>query len=390
MSASPADRRTERFDRSCDRLLDPDKARRLLQETAEPSGWRVERVLGVEVIKLWPDRRLTVRYDVVGGGEHLARRSVYGKLFRGRRGERLFGRHRWLHQHLPGALDVPEPLGYHRRRRFLLMAELPGQSLAASLSHPPSGGALDDTLARCGRMLAALHALRPPGDQAAAARPSVPGQERDALFERHGAQEELGVLARADDRVELAPWSPATRARFERLRREISGRLSGSAGGIGNTGGVGSPDSASAVGRGGAIARPEGLFHRDLYPQQIIVGRSRCGLVDLDELCVGPGELDLGNLLAHLFLDEAQGAGAPRGRADGTARAILRGYARVGPFDSQAVLAYLGASVLRLATLNRLAGPAARAGDWERLAQRLLAIAEALLLGDRATRLWPA
>jgi Ser/Thr protein kinase RdoA (MazF antagonist) len=43
------------------------------------------------------------------------------------------------------------------------------------------------------------------------------------------------------------------------------------------------------------------VVHRDLYEEQILLG-DRVGLIDLDDAALGPPELDLGNLLAHLDL----------------------------------------------------------------------------------------
>jgi Phosphotransferase enzyme family len=43
------------------------------------------------------------------------------------------------------------------------------------------------------------------------------------------------------------------------------------------------------------------VVHRDLYEEQILLGE-RVGLIDLDDAALGPPELDLGNLLAHVDL----------------------------------------------------------------------------------------
>ena len=43
------------------------------------------------------------------------------------------------------------------------------------------------------------------------------------------------------------------------------------------------------------------VVHRDLYEEQIVLGE-RVGLIDLDDAALGPAELDLGNLLAHIDL----------------------------------------------------------------------------------------
>ena len=43
------------------------------------------------------------------------------------------------------------------------------------------------------------------------------------------------------------------------------------------------------------------VVHRDLYEDQIVLGET-VGLIDLDDAALGPPELDVGNLLAHLEL----------------------------------------------------------------------------------------
>ena len=63
------------------------------------------------------------------------------------------------------------------------------------------------------------------------------------------------------------------------------------------------------------------VVHRDLYEEQILLG-SRIGLIDLDDAALGPAELDLGNLVAHIELLELRGGrdlGAP-------VEALLAGY----------------------------------------------------------------
>ena len=49
-----------------------------------------------------------------------------------------------------------------------------------------------------------------------------------------------------------------------------------------------------------AVANPLTTIHRDFYPDQVLVSRSRTVLLDLDLCCVGPPELDVGNYIGHL------------------------------------------------------------------------------------------
>ena len=90
------------------------------------------------------------------------------------------------------------------------------------------------------------------------------------------------------------------------------------------------------------------VVHRDLYEEQILVGE-RIGLIDLDDAALGPPELDIGNLLAHVHL-LASRLGidlAP------TMHALRDGYAETGPMLDQALLERCRAlTLLRLACLN--------------------------------------
>jgi Ser/Thr protein kinase RdoA (MazF antagonist) len=45
------------------------------------------------------------------------------------------------------------------------------------------------------------------------------------------------------------------------------------------------------------------VVHRDLYEEQVLLG-NRVGLIDLDDAALGPPELDVGNLIAHVQLLE--------------------------------------------------------------------------------------
>jgi Ser/Thr protein kinase RdoA (MazF antagonist) len=67
------------------------------------------------------------------------------------------------------------------------------------------------------------------------------------------------------------------------------------------------------------------VIHRDLYEDQVLVGE-RIGLIDLDDAALGPPELDVGNLLAHL---ELRALRAGDGLAE-MAEPFLRGYSASG------------------------------------------------------------
>lgn len=90
------------------------------------------------------------------------------------------------------------------------------------------------------------------------------------------------------------------------------------------------------------------VVHRDLYEEQVMVGQ-RIGLIDVDDAALGPPELDLGNLVAHLELFERR-----RGLdLAAQARAIHDGYAQTGPELDETLLDQCRTlALLRLACLN--------------------------------------
>jgi Ser/Thr protein kinase RdoA (MazF antagonist) len=90
------------------------------------------------------------------------------------------------------------------------------------------------------------------------------------------------------------------------------------------------------------------VVHRDLYEEQVMVG-DKVGLIDVDDAAVGPPELDLGNLVAHLeLLARRRGVDlAPQ------ATAIFEGYAGSGPsLDHELLQRCRALTLVRLACLN--------------------------------------
>jgi Ser/Thr protein kinase RdoA (MazF antagonist) len=91
------------------------------------------------------------------------------------------------------------------------------------------------------------------------------------------------------------------------------------------------------------------VVHRDLYEDQILVGR-QIGLIDLDDAATGPPELDIGNLLAHLELRALREGGG----LDGMVGALLRGYTRSGAgLDPDLLDRCRRLSLLRLVGVHR-------------------------------------
>ncbi len=91
------------------------------------------------------------------------------------------------------------------------------------------------------------------------------------------------------------------------------------------------------------------VVHRDLYEEQVLVGE-RVGLIDLDDAALGPPELDVGNLLAHLdrlSLTSGRDLAA-------VGQALVAGYAGAGPdLDPDLLNRCRRLALLRLACIHR-------------------------------------
>lgn len=97
-----------------------------------------------------------------------------------------------------------------------------------------------------------------------------------APFPRHSAEDEIAILASRLEVYERTLRTPSLAA--VRLTRTVMGRLADTEHG------------------------EERFCHRDLHDKQILLGADRDYLIDLDLAAVGPGALDVGNILAHLRL----------------------------------------------------------------------------------------
>lgn len=99
------------------------------------------------------------------------------------------------------------------------------------------------------------------------------------------------------------------------------------------------------------------VVHRDLYEEQILTG-PEVGLIDLDDAHLGPPELDVGNLLAHLALLGRRTGADTRAAAD----AFLSGYAAGGGVLDRDRLAQC--EELTRLRLARIHGRPVRTGEW--------------------------
>ena len=101
-----------------------------------------------------------------------------------------------------------------------------------------------------------------------------------------------------------------------------------------------------------AVAWPHTtVVHRDLYEEQLLLDDDGgVGLIDLDDAALGPPELDLGDLLAHLDLLALR-----TGRSlDPPTAALLAGHTSSAGAPDAALLARCRALTrLRLACIHR-------------------------------------
>jgi Ser/Thr protein kinase RdoA (MazF antagonist) len=244
----------------------------------------VERCVGApaeyEELKHKPGRRLTLRTSGPRG-------SAIVKLYRSDRAVSVAARLAALADG-PAEPEIPKVLALEPGKRMLVLSHVSGAPLREAVL------AGDEAACRrAGAAIAVWHEAwrgrRPPP------------------LEPHRIEDELAALV---DRAALAP---------PRIRDRVAAA----------TPFLHEPWEAATV------------VHRDLYEEQVLLG-DRVGLIDLDDVAIGPAELDVGNLLAHLDLLQLRAArdlASPR-------NAFLDGYEAAGALDS----ALLG----RCRTLARL------------------------------------
>jgi len=321
-------------------LLATESACQMLREACAESSWRVLQVLEAEIVKEKPERRRTLRYRVVAGrvrgGDVGAAREVtwYAKHYRGSRGKRVFSLLRSLQSLAPDVL-TPDPIGYSPKLRLLVMGALEGSTFSEALEDSAGIGA---SVSQAGRALARIHksgTLRHPD-----------------YLTAHGPREEIGVLELAQRLASNSPGFPGPAGAFLELCSAVEGELAQEA------------------------PLRQALLHRDFHPGQILFSRDSAGIgvLDWDDAALGEPELDLGNLEAHLFLDDLQRRGSIES-APSLAGALQAGYLAQGEISFTRLATYRRAALLRLATLERLADPRISVLDWESLARGLTEIA---------------
>src|SRR5207244_75081 len=157
------------------------------------------------------------------------------------------------------AFQTPRPRAYLPELNLLLTEPVEGEPLLDLLRAAPSR----NVVGRVATALAAFHAL------------GVPEVDR-----RFGPADDLAIVR---------AWVPLIGGIFPRLASPLGSALAGLE--------RAAPHDAVAV---------PALVHRDFYDKQVLVGTSTIGFLDLDTVCQGDGEIDVGNFCAHLVLRALQ------------------------------------------------------------------------------------
>lgn len=282
--------------------LDSEAMRRRLSSHWAPDGKcaDIAPMLEVRLLSYRARRRATLRYR--RGGQHLI-----GKVFRDDRGERCGQLHFALREALfrttGGRIVVPAALDYLPDLRMLLL----GWSDAREL---PAGFAPADDLWMLLRALAALHRT------AVADLPAFTCADEVEVVERW---ERTLTRAAPNRTLGLRRLIPIWRLRTPPIQRCVT-------------------------------------VHRDFYARQVLLSDGKATLIDLDTLSRGDGAVDVGNFLAHLWLDALQHAGDVADvRFTDQARESIAAYQSCGGRLRRVNLRWYWASaLLRLGAVHRL------------------------------------
>jgi len=300
-------------------LLEPERALGLLGAIGAGSGWRPLRVVRAEVVKERPGHRRTLLYRVLAesAGRPPCEVSWYAKQYRGSKGRRAWSAMRYLEKWTGADFTIGEPIGYAPTLKLLVVGALEGPTLANALEEPGPG---DSVLESVGEALAAVH--------------DVPRTRDGDSLREHGPRAEISVLEDARERARASELSHAWIDRFLETCSIVE----------------------SALASGGDSPRGQAFLHRDFHPGQVVLRAEGIGILDWDEAAMGEPELDLGNLEAHLMLDDFQKHGAVRSAGRRIA-ALRSGYLSRREVSLDRLAIYVRAALLRLATLERLSDP---------------------------------
>ncbi len=232
-------------------------------------------------------------------------------------------------------LRLAKRIGRSRRHRILALEWLPGRLLLDVLQNASDADAVD-AVQQTARAVAELHRQRPTSMVAAPA-----DEPATALF---AAAAEVGFI------------SPPLADRANELASRIG---------------------ASLAAAGSAAAS----LHGDFYPKQVVLQPDhRVALIDLDEVMLGPAELDLGNFAAHLHRYTLCGR-VPEDRATAAIGVLADAYRAAGGLaDSRRLAVHTAAGLMRLASQPFRN----REDDWPTGIERAIQLAERLLPRDDA------
>ena len=278
---------------------------------------RVGAVLGVAVraaapVGYWPGMRCQLRYETENG-------LLFGKVFPDASGGDVAGLLASLGDALAHAegIAVPALRAWVPSLHLLVTTPLDGEPLLERLAH----GATPALLAEVAAALARLHTVS------------------------------LATIARRfdpDDDLEVVrSWVAFTTCVFPELGVPLAQALD-------------RLERARPSGEGANV-----VVHRDFYDKQVLVGARRVGVLDLDTLCHGDAEIDVGNFCAHLVLRGLQWHDAPDAFAE-------LGTVFVGAYrEHRSALDRARLEWYRASTLLRLACVYALRPRWAALAPRL-------------------
>jgi Ser/Thr protein kinase RdoA (MazF antagonist) len=243
--------------------------------------------LAVEELKRKPGRRRTFR--AIG-----SRRTAIVKIYESERAPVVAARVTALSAG-PAEPRVPEVLRLDPPRRMVVLSEVRGTPLRESIVRGDVAAC-----ARAGRALAGWHGAW-----------------------RNANPNGLGPHTMSDEERILLSRAEAAPPRIAAAVRSILPSLNG-----------GWPCTT--------------VVHRDLYEEQVVLG-DRVGLIDLDDAALGPPELDVGNLIAHVELLERRTGADFCAARDG----LLGGYG-VDSLDPALLDRCRRLALLRLACIHTL------------------------------------
>lgn len=297
----------------------------------------------------WP--RCTLRYTLEGtaAGGAPSRRVVYGKVAADGSGERTISviaalRDRLAQRGDPNRVNIPRVLGFWPDLQLLLLEAIPGrpfisrllkERLAGTETPHSSMPSLEEAIAACGRIAAAIHTTK------------------IGLGGRRALDDELG-------------WSQRSIQALRRVSPDLGAQLQAWHGQI------------AAYAR---QARPLelGFSHGDFKETNLISDGAASGLVDFDTVCQAEPALDLGQFLARQRLAilkyQRSDAPLPAAETERLCAQFLDAYiAAAGYEGADAERLLVRARVYEILMLLRLA-----VHSWQKLKVGRLAYAVTLL-----------